>query len=91
MKNSYRRDGEAILWWSHDVVARSAEGVFGRRSTLAPCRGGSAAPTPNEGASVRACRREGTRAEDVHQYRCNLDAATVINRGLYRWRCADGG
>lgn len=23
--------------------------------------------------------------------RAHTDAGTVINRGLYRWRCADGG
>ena len=102
-----------ILWWSHDVVPRLAEGGRrGQRRGGAPWRhvaGGPTAPThpssPHHRCPwfvftpwVRFIHRErlrhshGERERERERERANTDApATVINRGLYRWRCADGG
>lgn len=75
------------------------KGAEGRRSTVAPCRGGSTAPTRKH---LRIPRIRGSKEHEdaLSNHHVEREAHTdapprLLNRALslslYRWRCADGG
>lgn len=112
---SVQRRPRCILWWSHDVVPRLAEG--GRRKAEhrgAMSRGVQRHPHTltftsmflfTEPSSVfhqylsLSLPFSHTLTLSPNQHHETLQSkgggtptpGTVINRGLYRWRCADGG
>lgn len=103
--NSYRRNGRCNVGRGVSFGGRTTsfhgvqKGAEGRRSTVAPCRGGSTAPTRKH---LRIPRIRGSKEHEdaLSNHHVEREAHTdapprLLNRALslslYRWRCADGG
>ena len=117
--NSYRRGrcngGRGVSFGGRTTSFYGwQKGAEGRRSTMAPCRGGSNGthtPSPSHPCSssqyLPLCFTNislslpfsHSLTLSPNQHHETLESkgggtptpGTVINRGLYRWRCADGG
>lgn len=99
--NSYRRGrcnvGRGVSFGGRTTSFHGVQkGAEGRRSTVAPCRGGSTAPTHTHTYSWL----QGTRGRSLHHVEREahtdapprlLNRALSLSPSLYRWRCADGG
>lgn len=106
--NSYQRGrcnvGRGVSFGGRTTSFHGVQkGAEGRRSTVAPCRGGSTAPTHTHLVFVAPRNTRTLSSPPPSPYRhvereAHTDApprllnrALSLSPSLYRWRCADGG